>query len=854
MPPQKNIGYETVLAWLKGKGLQPFAFQEETWQMHLEGQGGIVNAPTGFGKTYSVFLAVVIDWINRYPEEYLTKKNSGLQLVWVTPLRALAKDIGRAMDEALHELNIPWRVAIRNGDTSTSEREKQKRNMPEVLIITPESLHLLFATKNHGEYFKNLTCIAVDEWHELIGTKRGVQMELAIAHIRNSKFKSQNANSQQSAIGSLQSGSTETVNSQLSTEYWPLRIWGISATIGNLEEAMLVLLGEEEKGNGVIIRAAQKKEVVIHTILPETVERFPWAGHLGIKMIDHVLPVIRQSRSTLLFTNVRSQTEFWYQALLDVAPDLAGAIALHHGSIDMELRLWVEENLHKGTLQVVVCTASLDLGVDFRPVDTVIQVGSPKGIARFLQRAGRSGHEPGAVSNIYFVPTHSLEIVEAAALKKAYEEQIMESRNPVVLAYDVLIQYMVTMACGDGFVSEELFEEVRTTHCFTDVTKDEWDWMLSFITTGGKTLHGYDEYHKVMQASGLYSVASRRAAMRHRMNIGTIVGDAIMQVKYMHGGYIGTIEENFISRLTPGDAFILAGRRLEFIQAKDMIAYVRNTNAKNALVPAWGGGRIPLTANLGNVLRRTFQQASVAPESDALLDFLKPLFDTQRKKSAIPKEDELLVEFIDTKDGHHMFVYPFEGRLVHHAMASMLAYRITQIKPITFSIAMNDYGFELLSDQPIPVDESNIHKIFEIDNWYADLQRSINNAEMGRRKFRDIAVISGLIFQGYPGEYKKQKHLQNSVGLLYDVLVENEPDSLLLQQAYREVLTYEIEAQRLHESLQRIKDSKILIVRPTSLTPFCFPIKVDSLRDELTSEKLQDRIKRMQAQADKPGN
>lgn len=824
MSSKQNIGYETILSWLNSKGQQPFAFQHETWQMHLEGLSGIVNAPTGFGKTYSVFLAVVIDWINNNPD-YKTKTNSGLQLLWISPLRALAKDITRAMDEVLHELEIPWRVAIRNSDTPVPEREKQKRNMPEILVITPESLHLLFASKNHADYFETLTCIAVDEWHELLGSKRGVQVELALAHIKGIKK-----------------------DSRLTTYDSPLRIWGVSATIGNLDEAMHVLLGHDN--NGVIIRAEQKKLVEIHTILPETVERFPWAGHLGLKMIHHVLPVIRSSRSTLLFTNVRSQAEMWYQALLEAAPDLAGAIALHHSSIDMEMRLWVEENLHKGVLQVVVCTASLDLGVDFRPVDTVIQIGSPKGIARFIQRAGRSGHEPGAVSKVYFVPTHSLEIVEAAALKMAYEQGEVESRSPYVLAFDVLIQYMVTIATGDGFVSEDLLEEVRGTHCYTDITNDEWDYLLAFVTTGGTTLHGYDEYHKVVNVDGIYKVTGRRVAMRHRMHIGTIVGDAIMQVKLMSGGFVGTIEEYFISSLQPGDAFVLAGRRLELVQVKDMVAYVRRSNAQNARVPAWGGGRVPLSSNLGHVLRSAFQQASVNPAGNELLQFLKPLFDTQRERSAIPAQDELLVEFIDTKDGHHMFVYPFEGRLVHHALASLLAYRIIQIRPITFSIAINDYGFELLSDQPIPVNDENIRQIFSQDNWYADLQHSVNAAEMSRRKFRDIAVIAGLVFQGFPGEYKKQRHLQNSTGLLYNVLVDTEPAHLLLQQAHREVLTYEVEAQRLHFSLERIKQSKILITRPKDLTPFCFPIKVDSLRDELTSEKLQDRIRRMQAQAD----
>jgi ATP-dependent Lhr-like helicase len=814
-------GLEVVRGWLGAKGLHPFAFQEEAWQLYAEGLSGIINAPTGFGKTFSVFLGVIIDWINRNPD-YQNKTKNGLQLLWITPLRALAKDISRAMEIALEELNIPWKVAVRNGDTAVSEREKQKKQMPEILIITPESLHLLLASKNYRELFKTLNCIAVDEWHELLGSKRGVQVELALSHIKK-----------------LRSG-----------ENGLLRIWGISATIGNLEEAMKVLLADDDE-NGVIVRSELKKEIAIHTILPEAVERFPWAGHLGLKMIQHVLPVIYKSRSTLLFANVRSQAEMWYQALLDAAPDLAGIIALHHSAIDGEMRTWVEEQLHLGKLKVVVCTASLDLGVDFRPVDTIIQVGSPKGIARFIQRAGRSGHEPGAVSNVYFVPTHSLEIVEAAALQKAYEQQLIESRMPVVMAYDVLVQYMVTRAVGEGFVSEELYREVISTHCFADLTADEWNWLLAFITTGGTTLQNYEEYHKVVNIDGVYRVTNRRVAMRHRMHIGTIVGDSLMRVKFITGGFVGTIEESFISRLIPGDAFVLAGRKLELVMVKDMIAYVRRSTAKNAIVPSWMGGRLPLSAHLGEVLRKTFELAGTDPQSHELLEFLIPLFDKQKDMSYIPKENEVLIELIDTKDGYHMFVYPFEGRLVHQSMASLLAYRLSLIMPISFSIAMTDYGFELLSDQAIPINEENIRSLFNPDNWYVDLQRSVNAAELGKRKFRDIAVIAGLIFQGYPGAQKKQRHLQNSTALIYEVLTEHEPHHLLLQQAYNEVLTYEVEAARLYNSLERIYNSNIIISRPADLTPFCFPIKVDSLREELSSEKLADRIKRMQAQLEK---
>lgn len=847
MPVRKkkeNVnGFEVIESWLGSKGLRSFAFQEETWHAYGAGQSGIVNAPTGFGKTFAVFLAVVIEWINNNPD-YRTKKNNGLRLLWLSPLRALAQDIGRAMETALAELGIPWQVAVRNGDTSMAERARQKKQMPEILITTPESMHLLLASKGYPALFTNLSCIAVDEWHELLGSKRGVQVELALSHLK--KLAPSQPSPKGEELPSQEGNKSEHLPPPGGGAGVALRIWGISATIGNLDESLQVLLGDTP--GGVIVRAREQKKIRIHTILPDEVERFPWAGHLGLKIIRKVLPVIRDSQSTLLFTNVRSHAERWYQALLDAAPDLAGAIALHHSAVDPQTRVWIEEQLHMGTLQVVVCTASLDLGVDFRPVDTVIQVGSPKGIARFLQRAGRSGHSPGEISNIHFVPTHSLEIVEAAALQEGYDAGIIENRTPVLMAYDVLVQYMVSRATGEGFVSEDLYAEVISTHCYADLGRDEWDWLLSFIIRGGETLQSYDDYHRVVLIDGVYRVVSRRVAMRHRMHIGTIVGDAMMRVRFIGGGFIGTIEESFISRLQPGEVFVLAGKRLELIMVKDMEAIVRRSIARNAIVPSWQGGRLPLSANLGEILRSTFHQASGQGKKHELIEFLEPLFRTQRELSLIPGKDELLVEMIDTKDGHHLFVYPFEGRLVHQAMAALLAWRIARLTPITFSIAMNDYGFELLSDQPIPVDDGNVYELFSTEGLYQDLQKSVNAAELGRRKFRDIAVIAGLIFQGYPGAMKKQRHLQNSTSLLYQVLQEHEPQNLLLQQAYNEVFIHEIELERMHASLERMGQGRIVISRPQQLTPFCFPIKVDSLREQLTSEKLEDRIRKMQQQ------
>jgi ATP-dependent helicase Lhr and Lhr-like helicase len=846
MELKETKGYNVIKDWFQSRGITPFDFQEETWDHILQSHSGLVNAPTGCGKTFSVFLGAIIRFINENPENYKTKSHNHLQLLWISPLRALAKDIGRAMREVVGELGMQWQIGIRNGDTELNERAKQKRQMPEVLIITPESLHLLLAQKNYPEIFKWLSILAVDEWHELLGTKRGVQVELAISRIAH-------------LVDSLQITDDSMEARHLSSVIRQLSIWGISATIGNMEQALEVLVSPilgKIKDYPVIVKAKLDKRIEIESVIPDEIEKYPWAGHLGIRLADKVIPVVEKSRTTLIFINTRGMSERWYQEILNVAPDLAGAVALHHGSIDMELRLWVEDALHSGTLKAVVCTTSLDLGVDFRPVETVVQVGSPKGVARFLQRAGRSGHAPGELSKIYFLPTHSLELVEAAALKSAMKQNFVESRQPMLLCFDVLIQYLGTLAIGEGFYPEIIFKEITTTFCYREIKKEEWIWILHFITEGGKALQQYDEFRKVEIIDGLYKITGRRIAMRHRLHIGTIVSESMMKVKFLSGGYVGVIEEYFISRLNPGDVFTLAGRNLEFVMIKDMTAIVKKSNAAKGIVPSWNGGRVPLSANLGLMLRKKFNEVHLLlgddqkrkEKLDIELRVLKPLFELQQSLSHVPRENELLIEQIETRDGFHLFVYPFEGRLVHEAMAALLAYRISRIIPISFSFAMNDYGFELLSDQPIPVDDSNVYELFSDEGLTADIQRSVNSAEMARRKFRDVAVIGGLIFQGYPGEYKKARHLQSSAGLLFNVFSEYDPQNLLLRQAYQEVMEQQMEEARLRNMLERIAKSKIVLCFPEKLTPFCFPIKVDSMREDLSSEKLEDRVKKMQQQ------
>ncbi|MFY7729243.1 MAG: helicase-related protein, partial [Flavobacterium sp.] len=600
--------------------------------------------------------------------------------------------------------------------------------------------------------------------------------------------------------------------------------------------------------NSTLIRAHFNKKINVKSIIPKTMDAYPWRGHMGLHLIDEVATIIKNSRTTLIFTNVRSACEIWFQALLDKYPEFAGEIAMHHGSIARETRVWVEQAIRDEQLKAVVCTSSLDLGVDFAPVETVIQVGGPKGVARFLQRAGRSGHRPGQESNIYFLATHAIELIEASALRKAVQETVVEDRIPYLNSWDVLIQYLVTLAVSDGFYPDEIFKEVLGTFCFEGITRDDFQFCLNFITRGSQSLQAYDEYKKVeIEADGRFKVNSRQVALRHRMQIGTIVGDAVMNVKFFGGSYIGSIEEWFVSKLNPGDVFIFAGRKLELYRIKNMEVLVRRADpGAKAQHATWMGGRLTLSAQMSELLREELYSANT-DEKTPELHALHPVFARQRKESIVPTDAQFLIETFKSREGYHAIFYPFEGRYVHEALASLMAYRISLLEPITFSLAYNDYGFELLSDKPIDMQQVLDNDLFTTTHLHADLQHSLNATEMARRKFRDIAVISGLVFTGYPGKMLKTKHLQSSSQLIFEVFRDYEPENLLFQQAYRETFEHQLEEGRLLTALNRIEGQEIVWKQCEKPTPFSFPIITDRLRERLSSETLAERIKKMTA-------
>lgn len=784
--------------------------------MHLhitKRRSGLLNAPTGSGKTYAVWVPLLELLADSPP-------GSGLKVLWITPLRALAADIASAMQHAANITSIGWKVDQRTGDTTPYTRKKQLTAWPDAIVTTPESLHVLLSMPNHSEWLQSVEAVVVDEWHELLGNKRGTQTELVMARL-------------------------DTIRAAAGKP--PLIRWGISATIANLGVARDALMGIHA-AKSVLVKADIPKQLEMITLYPEEGERFPWAGHLGLKMTEKVLKVVESHTTTLVFTNTRSQCELWYRALLDASPMLAGTIAMHHGSLDQEMRSWVEQAIHAGKMKVVVCTSSLDLGVDFRPVQCVIQIGGPKGVARFVQRAGRSGHRPGERSVIYFVPTHSLELLEASALRKAMAKGYVEPRIPVVMAMDVLVQYMVTLATGEGFREEVLFQEVKRTYAFAKLDQSAWLWALHFITTGGDALQQYDEYARVQLLDGSFKVPNKKLALRHRLSIGTIVGDPSIKVQYMNGPALGTIEESFISRLSPGDQFWFAGKCLEFVRVKDMTALVRKAVKEKGTVPQWMGGRMPFSSELAEILRMELARCASDDTDSEELRFLRPVFEIQGIWSSIPAPDELLIEQIESKEGHHVFIYPFEGRVVHELLAALVAYRLAKLEPRSFSLAMNDHGFELLSEDPIDMHDAVRKGLWSKEHLEEDLIASVNDSEMAKRRFREIAHIAGLVFQGYPGRKVTYKHLQASTQLIFDVFKSYDPDNLLLTQAFGEVVAFQLEAGRMFTLIERLSVQRPIIRSCDKYTPLCFPIMMDRLRGRLSSEKVEDRVEKMRKQ------
>ena len=808
--------------WLERRGWDAFPFQREVWQAIAQGRSGMLHATTGSGKTYAVWLGMLDRMLAQHP---YTRGAEPLRAIWLTPMRALAADTTRAIAEPLRALAPEWTIGQRTGDTPAAERARQDRRFPTVLVTTPESLSLMLAREHAHAELDGVEYVVVDEWHELVGSKRGVQAQLALARLARFNPK--------------------------------LVIWGLSATLGNLGQAMDILCRPAVVAGAPaprLVRGRIDKSLVIDTLIPHDPGKFSWAGHLGPQMREPVVEEIAKSSTTLVFTNVRSQAEIWYQLLLEARPEWAGTIALHHGSLDKATREWVEQGLKEGSLRAVVATSSLDLGVDFLPVERVLQIGSAKGIARMMQRAGRSGHAPGRTSRITLVPTNTMEIVEGAAARAAVHAGHVEERKAPDKPLDVLVQHLVTVALGGGFREDELFDEVRAAWSYRDLTREEFDWALAFCSQGGSSLAAYPEYHRIVQdEERVWHVADRGVAKRHRLAIGTIVSDAAMQVKWLSGGNIGTIEEGFIARLRQGDHFFFAGKLLEFVRVREMAAYVKKATRKKGTVPTWQGSKMALSAELGEAVLEMLLRAAQGDYSEPELAAARPMLQMQSRISHIPTPDTILVESFRSREGWHLYVYPFAGRHVHLGLASLLAWRLAREQPNTFSISVNDYGFELVSAEPVDLSAVMDKRAFSTQDLLADVLASLNSTELAQRRFREIARVAGLVFTGYPGQPKSTKQLQASSGLFFEVFRKYDPGNLLLTQAQKEVLSQELEITRLAATLERIAAKTLDAVAIRHPSPMSLPLMVERFREQLTTEQLSVRLDRILREMERDG-
>ncbi|WP_035602669.1 ligase-associated DNA damage response DEXH box helicase [Haloferula sp. BvORR071] len=790
--------------FFKSKGWKPFAFQKEVWAAYAAGKSGLLHAPTGQGKTLAVWLGPVAEAL----EEETKPHTCGV--IWLTPLRALAQDTLRALREPLEALAPSLQVEARTGDTSAAVRARLRKSLPFGLVTTPESLSLMLTHEDTREKLAGLKAVIVDEWHELLGSKRGVQAELCLARLR---------------------------------AWFPaLKIWGLSATLGNLDEARAVLLGSPTPPDAVTVAADLKKEIKVETIIPKEIDRFPWSGHIGTRLAPQVLKQLDKARTTLVFTNTRSQTEIWYQELLSLRPEWVEQIAMHHGSLDPAERIKVEQGLRDGSLRCVVCTSSLDLGVDFSPVDQVIQIGSPKGIARMLQRAGRSGHQPGKTSKIFGVPTFAMELVEFAAVRDAAEVRHLEARRPLQKPLDVLVQHLVTCAIGEPFEAEAMRREIQSAHAFRELSDPEWDWALSFISSGGKALANYPRYQKARLVEGRYTVDDKRLIQQHRLSIGTISSDLNISVRFASGQTLGTVEEGFIGRLKPGSVFVFAGRKLELLRLRDKVATVRASKGDaKGNIAVWGGSKMPLSTELSHATAARLRgEGKAAPEMKAVA----PILAIQKRWSELPDDRTLLIEHARSRGEEHLFVFPMAGRVVHEGIGALMTHRMNLKDSVT--ITQNDYGFCLTARRGLNLDEQSIRLNLSIENLLGDVIACLNTHELARRQFREVARVAGLILQNLPGRAQRgQREVQASSRLLFEVLERYDPGNLLLLQSEREILERQFEFSSLHAVLADMETRPIHLIETEHLTPMAFPLWAERLSATLSPGDAATRLEQM---------
>ncbi|MBU25250.1 MAG: DNA ligase-associated DEXH box helicase [Gammaproteobacteria bacterium] len=800
--------FKQVNRYFKDKGFRPFPFQKTAWERTANGIHQLIQCPTGSGKTLAATGAMI--------ERLLTEPSlNGLRLLYVTPLRAMTKDLELALKDPFKANEV--RILARNSDTSAKDRANLFRKAPHILMTTPESLSVILSSPKSIDLFSTLESIVVDEWHDLMSSKRGVQMSLCLSRLMR-----------------LSNHPT---------------ITGISATLRDPHLALEALLPNGVMGQ--LTQADIERTVTLSIAESSEDSRLPWAGHLGLNLLRPVSRRLVPGQTTILFTNTRNQAEQWYQALCIVRMDLS--IALHHGSLAASARHGVEKQLKLGDIDCVVATSALDLGVDFQAVEKIIQIGSPRSVSRMIQRAGRASHRPGSRTDVLLVPTNRLHLNEFSALADALDAESLEPIRPPEHCLDVLIQHLVTIALQEPWHPDSIFKEVTSSWAYRDLSRKTFNRLLTVLLKGSDSLEKYPEYRRLEQrGDGCFVLVSNHAARRHRMSIGTIVSHAYVRVRMRRGRSLGEVEESFAGRLKPGDIFRFSGKRLETIRLSEGELIVKPARSgKSGEVPRWTGGRLPLSETLATRVMQDFQRqrplSKRIQNKEWLANALLKTASIQGRISHCPRQDMTLGERFKTRDGYHLCLYPFAGWLVHQALGPLIATRIAKRIPATLTVTVNDYGVEILSPEPEPLDRcvEDWGAIVSPERLNSDLEHALNLSELVKRQFRATARISGLIFEGYPGRQKSLRMLQTSAGLLFDVLSQYDPMHVLLEQAKYDVLRDEFDMERLKKTLNTLTQHRLTVKAIHQPSPLALPLVIDRLSARLSTETVAERMARL---------
>ena len=791
-----------ISGWFRSRGWAPHPHQLAMVEAAVAGESALLIAPTGGGKTLAGFLPSLIELAER-PRE-------GLHTLYISPLKALAVDIQRNLEEPIAEMRLPIRTETRTGDTPESKRRRQRAHPPQILMTTPESLALLLSYADSAAIFRHLRCVIVDELHALAGTKRGDLLALGLARLAKLAPAARRV--------------------------------ALSATVAEPDQllAWLSKTGRSDGGDVRLVtgRAGASADVEILT----TRERLPWAGHMAMHALGEVYQRIRGHRTTLVFVNTRAQAELVFQELWRINDDNL-PIALHHGSLATEQRRKVEAAMAAGKLRAVVATSSLDLGIDWAAVDLVVQIGAPKGASRLVQRIGRANHRLDEPSRALLVPANRFEVLECRAAVDAVAAMSLDGERPRPGGLDVLAQHMLGMACADPFRPDDLYDEVVCAAPYAGLARDEFDDVLDFVATGGYALGNYERFHRlVMRDDGRMAVAGPAMARQYRMNVGTITQEAMLRVRLSRGPVLGEVEEYFIQGLTPGDTFVFAGQLLKFLGIREMEAQVAKGGTGEPKIPAYAGGRLPLTSALADRVRAMLADPAQWPN---LPEDVQEWLRLQRWRSVLPARDGLLVESFPKAGKRFLVVYAFEGRNAHQTLGMLLTRRMERMGCGPLGFVATDYVLAVWSLRT----PKDMDALFDQDMLGDDLEAWMDESSMLRRTFRNVALITGVIDRRHPGQEKSGRQVTFSSDLIYDVLRKHDPCHVLLRATRADAAGGLTDIRRLSDFLARVK-GRITHKDLDRISPLAVPVileigreRVDgSATDELLEQAAADLV------------